>query len=115
MKGSADVAWLTIQIREPSSRRLNAALAELVKRAHAFGLKAATIAQRPGDVAIPRQSTRRVISLTDGVAGTVTIADEPEQLRAFVATVAELLGDNASIQLDIGGTVHELAALTVDS
>ena len=120
MKGSADVAWLTIQIRESSSRRLNATLAELVKRAHAFGLKAATIAQPAGDVArgstaIPRQPTRRVISLNDGVAGTVTIADQPEQLRAFVGTVADLVGADASIQLDVGGKVHDLAALTVDS
>jgi hypothetical protein len=110
MKGSADVGWLTIQIRESSDRRLKARLGELVKRAHAFGLKAATIAQPASDAAIPRQTTRRVITLADGVVGTVTIADQPDQLHAFVADVASLLGVAARVELSVDGVVRELGA-----
>lgn len=108
MKGSADVGWLTIQIREANDRRLAAKLAALVKRAHAFGLKAATIAQPAGDAAIPRQPGRRVIMLADGVVGTVTIADQPAQLHAFVADVAALLSADARVELTVDGEVREL-------
>lgn len=108
MTGSAGVGWLTIQIRESSERRLNARLGELVTRAHAFGLKAATIAQPGNDIAIPRQPGRRVIALPDGVVGTVTIADRPEQLDAFVADVVGLLGAGARVELIVDGVAREL-------
>ncbi len=108
MKDSADVGWLTIQIRESSERRLRARLAEVVKRAHAFGLKAATIAQPANDAAIPRQTTRRVITLSDGMVGTVTVADQPEALHAFIADVAGLLGSDARVELSVDGVVREL-------
>ncbi len=108
MKGTAGVAWLTIQIREPSDLRLDERLAELVTRAHAFGLKAATIAQPVRDAAVPRQPTSRVISLPDGVAGTVTIADSPDQLRAFAAGLGDLLGVDARVELAVDGVAREL-------
>jgi len=108
MKGSAGVGWLTIQIREPTDRRLNAKLAALVKRAHAFGLKAATIAQPAADVAVPRQPGRRVITLADGVVGTVTIADQPDQLHAFVAAIAATLSTDTRVELAVDGVVREL-------
>jgi hypothetical protein len=109
MKRSAGVGWLTVQIRESSGRRLDAKLAEVVKRAHAFGLKAATIAQPAADVAIPRQ-TARVITLADDVVGTVTIADRPDQLHAFVTDIASLLGAGARFELSVDGVVRELGA-----
>lgn len=110
MSGSANVGWLTIAIREPSDRRLKARLSELVKRAHAFGLKAATIAQPASDVAIPRQTTHRVINLADGVVGTVTIADQPDRLHAFVADISALLGGEARVELSVDGVVREIGA-----
>jgi hypothetical protein len=114
MNTSADDARLTIHLHEPDSTRLRAALSELVERAHAFGLRAATMSGSHDDAVIPRQFSP-TISLSDAVHGTVNISDDPERLRVFAATVSQGLAPEASIRLDIAGTVHELDRLPLKS
>lgn len=122
MTGSADVARLTIRLREPSPRRLRAKLADIVQRAHAAGMQAATISDaaalpRRDAAALPRQDAQQTatISLPEGVGGTVTIADISARLRAFVVEVADLAGPQACIQLEDAGTVYELTPLPAGS
>jgi hypothetical protein len=127
-----DIGWLTIRLTEPSVRRLNATLTAIVKRAHACGLQAATIAHPPGELPVPRQLSGptmptqvprpassqvprqassqapsqtpaqmpRQISLPDGVSGTVTVADEHAKLREFVVQTSDLLGSDATVEID---------------
>jgi hypothetical protein len=94
---------LTIRLTEPNVRRLNATLAAIVDRAHACGMKAATITHSPGAVPVPRQTpqqTPRQVSLPDGVTGTVTVADEPTKLGEFVVQIGDLLGSETTVEID---------------
>jgi hypothetical protein len=131
-----DIGWLTIRLTEPSIRGLNATLTAIVKRAHACGLQAATIAHPPGELPAPRQMSvptmptqlprqtprqassqtprqassqtpsqvpaqmPRQISLPDGVSGTVTVADEHAKLREFIGQISDLLGSDATVEID---------------
>jgi hypothetical protein len=90
---------LTIRLTEPNARRLNATLAAIVERAHACGLRAATITHSPGEVPVPRQTPRQ-ISLPDGVRGTVTVADGHAKLREFVVQIGDLLRARATVEID---------------
>lgn len=120
MNGNDDVAWLTIRLRERDSGRLTAALIEIVKQAHAGGLRAATIFHAPGDVSMPRLSavhsekSHPSISLPDGVGGTVTIADDAERLRDFVAVLGDLVPSNAAIRIDVAHQVYDLSREPAD-
>lgn len=135
MNGTEEVAWLTIRLREPDSAQLAATLTEIVKRAHTCGLRAATIFHAPGDVSIPHQirpnigrgshdgDERPVISLPDnagsghstgGVGGTVTIADDAERLRGFVAVLGDLVPADAVVRLDAHHDVYDLTREPVD-
>jgi len=94
---------LTIRLTEPNVRRLNATLAAIVDRAHACGMKAATITHPRGAVPVPRQTpqqTPRQISLPDGVGGTVTVAADHAKLREFVVQIGDLLGARATVEID---------------
>jgi hypothetical protein len=95
----ADIGWLTIRLTEPNARRLNATLAAIVERAHACGLRAATITHSPGEVPVPRQTPRQ-ITLPDGVRGTVTVADLHAKLREFVVQIGDLLRARATVEID---------------
>jgi hypothetical protein len=136
MNGNEDVAWLSIRLRERDSARLTATLAEIVKRAHAYGLRAATIFHAAGEGAIPRLSAptvpaastaptastvppqarkgARSISLPEGVGGTVTVADEADRLRSFVAVLGDLVPADATIRLDVAHDVYDLSRQPVD-
>lgn len=112
VRTQASIGWLTIRLTEPNARRLNTALTTIVKRAHACGLKAATIAHQRGDLPVPRQEPRQ-ISLPDGVTGTVTVADERGKLREFVVQISDLLGPDATVEID--GTVVAIQRQPVGS
>jgi hypothetical protein len=121
MTGSADVARLTIRLREPSPRRLRAKLADIVQRAHAAGMQTAAISAGMQAAALPRRAPTQdaqqtaTISLPEGVGGTVTIADVPARLRAFAVEVSDMAGPQACIELDDAGTVYDLTPLPAGS
>jgi hypothetical protein len=94
-----DVGCLTISLTEPTVHRLDTVLAAIVRRAHASGLKAATIAHPPGEPPAPRQRPDQ-ISLPDGVSGRVTVADRPDRLAEFVVELADLVGPRAVVEID---------------
>jgi len=119
-----DIGWLTIRLTEPSVSRLDATLTAIVKRAHACGLKAATIAHTPGELPVPRpmpspmpskapSQAPRQITLPDGVSGTVTVADEQSKLREFVVQISDLLGSDVTVEID--GTAVALQRQPVGS
>lgn len=129
MNGNDDVAWLSIRLRERDSARLTATLTEIVKRAHACGLRAATIFHAAGDVAVPglyaptvaaatlpSQAGRSApsISLPEGVGGSVTVADEADRLRSFVAVLGDLIPDDATVRLDVAHDAYDLSRQPVD-
>jgi hypothetical protein len=104
-----------IRLTEPNVRRLNAKLTAIVKRAHGYGLKAATIAHAHGELPVQRQmpgqmtcqmpgllpgEVPRLISLPDGVTGTVSVADEPAKLREFVVQLSDLLESDTTVEID---------------
>ena len=99
MQTKSGVSWLTVRLTEPNVRRLNATLTAIVKRAHACGLKAATIAHAPGEPPVPRPRPAQIF-LPDGVSGTVTVADDPAKLREFVVQIGDLVGPDAAIEID---------------
>ncbi len=123
MQTQARVGWLSIRLTAPDDRHLDATLAAIVTRAHASGLKAATIAQPRGELPVPRQERRptrqppgeppREIALPDGVSGTVTVADDPARLREFVVQVSDLLGPDAAVEID--GNVLDVKRQPVSS
>ena len=99
MQTKPAVGWLTISLTEPTARHLNTVLAAIVRRAHASGLKAATIAHPPGEPPASRQRPGQIV-LPDGVSGRVTVADRPDRLAEFVLELADLIGPRAVVEID---------------
>jgi PII-like signaling protein len=99
---------MTIRLNTAGGRPPHAVATDIVARAHAVGLLAATVypmaqPDETGEVA------HRTISLSDERALTVTIIDTDEKIRAFVPQLRALLGGEQAISLEPVDGPYELS------
>ncbi len=108
MKPSAHALRMTIRLNEAGPRPTHLVATDIVARAHAAGLLAATVYP----MALPDEggeAAHRTISLSDERALTVTIIDTDEKIRAFVPQLRALLGGDEAISLDPVDGKYELS------
>ena len=105
MEHTADVARLTVRLAtapgsvDAFSRTPSMVCADIVTRAHAAGLTAATV--YPGSYPrVPEQGARQ-ISLSEPPELSVTIVGATGALRAFMPQMQEAVGAAGVVRLDV--------------
>ncbi len=85
---------------------------EIVRRARAAGLAGASVWRGvEGYGASSHIHTTRLLDLADGLPALILVVDEPERVRAFLDTVAELLTE-ATVTLEQVERIHVTGAPT---
>ena len=107
------VARLTIYLGAADRTGVRPAPEDIIRRAHAAGLTAATLHRLPQDE--PLDGSRRTISLSHPASVTVTILDNEAKLQAFVRQLDDLREAGATILVETGDEYSEASTQLAES
>jgi PII-like signaling protein len=109
MTSDSPSARLTIYLGAADRTGVRPAPEDIIRRAHAAGLTAATLHRLPQDE--PADGTRRTISLSHPASVTVTIHDHETKLQSFLRQLDDLRDAGATMLLEGADEYSNLSTL----
>jgi uncharacterized protein len=113
MTSDSSIARLTIYLGAADRAGVRPAPEDIVRRAHAAGLAAATLTRLSQDE--PTDGSRRTISLSHPASVTVTILDSEPKLQTFLRQLDDLRNAGATMLLEGADEYSEASTQLAES